>query len=61
MSDEDLCKMLAESRKGGSKIARLKTFPVSLKMEISKGNRESLMRFASDGSLLVKKEFFGKI
>ncbi|VDO39454.1 unnamed protein product [Onchocerca flexuosa] len=44
LTDEDLCKMLADCRKGGSKLARLKTFPVTLKIELSSGCGESLMR-----------------
>ncbi|VDK44685.1 unnamed protein product [Anisakis simplex] len=35
LSDEDLCKMLVESRKGASKLARLKAFPAKFKLEIS--------------------------
>nr|CRZ23221.1 Bm4167 [Brugia malayi] len=44
LTDEDLCKMLADCRKGGSKLARLKTFPITFKMELSGGCGESLMR-----------------
>ncbi|MCP9262223.1 Dedicator of cytokinesis protein 6 [Dirofilaria immitis] len=44
LTDEDLCKMLADYRKGGSKLARPKTFPVTLKIELSSGYSQSLMR-----------------
>uniref|UniRef100_A0A158Q851 Dedicator of cytokinesis protein 6 n=1 Tax=Elaeophora elaphi TaxID=1147741 RepID=A0A158Q851_9BILA len=44
LTDEDLCKMLSDYRKGGSKLAKLKTFPISFKMELSGGCGESLMR-----------------
>ncbi|CAG9532753.1 unnamed protein product [Cercopithifilaria johnstoni] len=43
LTDEDLCKMLADCRKGGSKLAKLKTFPITFKMELSGGCGESLM------------------
>ncbi|KAM3718831.1 Dedicator of cytokinesis protein [Dirofilaria immitis] len=43
LTDEDLCKMLADYRKGGSKLARPKTFPVTLKIELSSGYSQSLM------------------
>lgn len=37
--------MLADCRKGGSKLAKLKTFPITFKMELSGGCAESLMRY----------------
>ncbi|VDK39752.1 unnamed protein product [Gongylonema pulchrum] len=45
LSDEDLCKMLMDCRKGSSKLARLKTFPVTFKLELSGSCDESLMRY----------------
>uniref|UniRef100_A0A0N5ALW0 Dedicator of cytokinesis protein 6 n=1 Tax=Syphacia muris TaxID=451379 RepID=A0A0N5ALW0_9BILA len=35
LTDEDLCKMLLEIRKNGSKLSRLKSFPAVFRMEIS--------------------------
>ncbi|VDM43975.1 unnamed protein product, partial [Toxocara canis] len=49
LSDEDLCKMLIESRKGGSKLARLKAFPAKFKLEIAgNGIEECPMRLTPE-------------
>uniref|UniRef100_A0A9J2PJV5 Dedicator of cytokinesis protein 7 n=1 Tax=Ascaris lumbricoides TaxID=6252 RepID=A0A9J2PJV5_ASCLU len=54
LSDDDLCKMLIESRKGGSKLARLKTFPAKFKLEISgNGIEECPMRWLTPELLRV--------
>ncbi|VDM97928.1 unnamed protein product [Thelazia callipaeda] len=48
VTDQDLCKILLDCRKSGSKLARLKAFPVTFKMELSGVCDESLMRSSSD-------------